>query len=65
MKKKIKDLTLKEAKTMCNKHLKTDGNGLYQCKICPYANVKEYRCKLDYNYLNEYGDEEIEVEDDE
>lgn len=64
MKKKIKDLTLKEVKTMCDKHLKKDENGLHQCKICPYANANEYHCKLDYNHLNEYGNEEIEVEDD-
>ena len=62
MKKKIKDLTLEQVKTMCDKHLKKDKNGLYQCEICPYA--KNYHCKLDYNYLNEYGNEEIEVEDD-
>lgn len=60
MKKKIKDLTLEEVKTLCDKHLKKDTNGLYQCAICPYA--KEYHCKLSYTYLNEYGDEEIEVD---
>ena len=61
MKKKIKNLTLDEAKTLCDKHLKQDANGLYQCESCPYA--KNYQCKLSYTYLNEYGDEEIEVED--
>ena len=64
MKKKIKDLTLEEIKKICGKHLKIDKNGLYQCEICPYANAKKYHCKFDYNYLNEYGNEEIEVEDD-
>ena len=63
MKKRIKDLTLEEAKTLCDKHLKQDKNGLYQCAICPYA--KGYHCKLSYTYLNEYGNEKIEVEDDE
>lgn len=65
MKKKIKDLTLEEAKTLCDKHLKQDENGFYYCATCPYANAKEYHCKLSYTYLNEYGNEEIEVEDDE
>lgn len=65
MKKKIKYLTLKEVKKLCDKYLKQDEYDLYQCHKCPYANVSSCHCKLSYTYLDEYGNEKIEVEDDE
>lgn len=55
MKKKIKDLTKEEVMTICEK---------YDCYKCPlYIGINIYKCKDER--LNKYGDEEIEVEDDE
>ena len=59
MKKKIKNLTLKQAKELCDKHLKQNENGLYKCNECPYHH--NYDCKLAYYYLDEYGDEVIDI----
>lgn len=53
MKKKIKDLTLEEVKEICSNNI---------CDYCPF-DLDELWCK--YNDLEHYGDEEIEVEDDE
>ena len=33
---KIKELTLEQAKLLCDKHMKII-NGLYQCDKCPYG----------------------------
>ena len=52
MKKKIKDLTIEELYKICSK---------YSCKDCP-LDIPQLWCK--YNDLDKYGDEEIEVEDD-
>lgn len=57
MKKKIKNLTLKEAKALCDKHLNQYAN--YRCNKCPYSTW--YDCKLDYNNLDDFGEEEVEV----
>ena len=57
MKKKIKNLTLKQAKALCDKYTEQNGNGL--CNECPYHH--DYDCKLDYNNLDEYGDEGVEL----
>lgn len=59
MKKKIKNLTLKQAKALCDKYTEHDEKGLYKCFKCPYHHV--YDCKLSYTYLDEYGDEEVEL----
>lgn len=59
MKKKIKDLTLKEAKALCEKHLNQYANGIYRCNECPYSTC--YDCKLVYNNLDDYGEEEVDV----
>lgn len=58
MKKKIKDLTLQEEKNICDKY-----NGENFCVGCPLDTKKEDYCKSDY--LDKYGDEEIEVDLDE
>ena len=57
MKKKIKNLTLKQAKALCDKYTSKNGNGL--CNNCPYHH--DYDWNLDYNNLDEYGDEEVEL----
>ena len=55
MKKKIKDLTDEEVIKIC---------GNYRCKECPLFTYKDWcRCKDDF--LGLYGEEEIEVEEDE
>ena len=59
MKKKIKNLTLKQAKELCDKHLKQDEKLLFKCNECPYHH--DYDCKLSMVYLDEYGDEEVEM----
>ena len=53
MKKKIKDLTMKEVYKICSK---------YSCKDCP-LDVPKLWCK--FHNLEQYGDEEVEVEDSE
>ena len=58
MKKKIKNLTLKQAKALCAKY--TSKNEI-RCNECPYHH--NYDCKLDYNNLDEYGDEEVDLEE--
>lgn len=58
MKKKIKDLTLLETKQICNKYSEE-----YCCANCPLDTRNEDYCKSDY--LDKYGDEEIEVDDNE
>ena len=57
MKKKIKNLTLKQAKALCDKYTAQNGNGL--CNECPYHH--DYDCKLSMVYLDEYGDEWVEL----
>lgn len=60
MKKKIKELTLEEAKKLCDKYHKQI-QGLFQCHECPYGDPKVYTCKLNKSDLDIYGDEEVEV----
>ena len=59
MKKKIKNLTLKQAKALCDKYTKQDEKLLYKCHECPYHH--DYVCKLSMIYLDEYGDEWVEL----
>ena len=54
MKKKIKDLTEEEVIKICDNH---------SCKRCPLFDYESCHCKT--NLLELYGEEEIEVEDDE
>lgn len=61
MKKKIKELTLEEAKKLCDKYHKQI-KGIWQCSSCPYGDPKVYTCKLISSNLDDYGEEEIEVE---
>ena len=58
-KKKIKNLTLNQAKKLCDKYVGEKGN--YGCNKCPYGEKKLCLCKLSISNLDEYGDEEIEV----
>lgn len=60
MNKKIKDLTLKEAKKLCDKYVGKEGN--YGCNKCPYGVKVLHLCKLSISNLDKYGEEEIEVE---
>lgn len=60
MKIKIKDLTLGQAKQLCDKHLKLI-EGLYQCDKCPYGAKRFAECKLDVHYLDEFGEDEVET----
>lgn len=53
MKKKIKDLTLKEAQTICLKR------GMGGCQKCPLYEI----CQCSFDYNNEDLDKEIEVEE--
>ena len=53
MKKKIKDLTLEEIKKICINH---------SCQFCP-LDINEFWCKN--NDLEHYGEQEIEVDEDE
>lgn len=64
MKVKIKDLTLGQAKQLCDKHLKNI-EGLWQCDKCPYGvkNPYECKCKLDTHYLDEFGEDEVEIDE--
>lgn len=64
MKIKIKDLTLCQAKQLCDKYSKQI-EGLWQCAKCPYG-VKTYcecKCKLDTTHLDEYGDDEVKQDE--
>ena len=58
MKKKIKDLTLEEVKDLCENSLDIP-SGMFKCNVCPYHH--NYDCKLDYNNLDDFGEEEVEV----
>ena len=64
MKVKIKDLTLSQAKQLCDKHLKQI-EGLWQCDKCPYGVKSPYdcKCKLDITFLDEFGDEEVKLDE--
>lgn len=62
MKVKIKDLTLGQAKQLCDKHLKQI-EGIWQCDKCPYGINTPYecKCKLATHYLDEFGEDEVEI----
>lgn len=60
LKKKIKALTLKQVSDLCKSHLHNK-EGRYSCSTCKYANANEFECKLDYNHLDKYGDEYVEI----
>lgn len=64
MKKKIKDLTLAEAKELCYAQPKLNDGGVlrHQCSKCKYVNCLG-GCKLDFYYIDEYGEEEVEIDD--
>jgi hypothetical protein len=55
MKKKLKDLTLKEVQQICNN--RPVGSGL--CQTCPLTDL----CRHTFNYEDEELDQEIEVEE--
>lgn len=55
--KKIKYLTLKDAKKLCDKYIGEEGN--YGCNKCPYGVKVLHECKLNFEHLDKYGDEEI------
>ena len=57
MKKKIKDLTLKEAQQICN----SKPLGFGHCATCPLNDL----CQSSFNYNDEDLEIEIEVEDNE
>ena len=57
MKKKIKNLTFKQAKALCDKYTEQNGNGLFN--ECPYHH--DWDGKLSTVYLDENGDEEVEL----
>lgn len=57
MKKKIRDLTLKEAQQICNSR----PFGLSHCDTCPLTDL----CQCSFNYDDEDLDKEIEVEENE
>lgn len=64
MKVKIKDLTLGQAKQLCDKHIKKV-DIFYQCDKCPFG-VKTYcecKCKLDTHYLDEFGEDEVDLDE--
>lgn len=67
MKKKIKDLSKKQIDTICKKYGKRDEKGLVHCNECPLSS--EYHCVCIKSqrrwFLKEYGNEEIEVDEDE
>ena len=54
MKKKIKDLTFKEAQQICNSR----PFGFSHCATCPLYDV----CQSSFNYYDEDLEKEIEVE---
>ena len=60
MKKKIKNLTLKQVKQLCESHFELTEDG-GNCDTCPYAGKFVTHCKLDYVHLDEYGEETVEV----
>lgn len=60
MKIKIKDLTLGQAKQLCDKHQKNI-EGIWQCDKCPYGVKRFAKCKLDVHYLDEFGEDEVET----
>lgn len=56
MKKKIKDLTIYEYKKCCD---------TYKCDDCPLFDKEKLDCRVSaYLFSQEYGEEEIEVEDE-
>lgn len=61
MKRKIKNLTLAQAKKLCEQYdKKVDGR--YQCDKCPFGDKYHHTCKLDYRCLDEYGEEKVDLE---
>ena len=54
---KIKGLTLEEAKKICDKYIIDDKK--CPCKECPYADHKYRYCKLNFEHLDDYGNEEV------
>lgn len=58
--KKIKNLTLKEAKKLCDQYVGEEEN--YGCNKCPYGVKVLHECKLSISNLDYYGDEKIEIE---
>ena len=56
MKKKIKNLTLKQVKQLCEKHFDSEKG----CYKCPFA-YDGWQCKLSYCHLDDYGDEVVEL----
>ncbi len=55
MKKKIRDLTLKEVQQICNSR----PLGFYHCDSCPLIDL----CQCSFNYDDEDLEQEIEVEE--
>lgn len=53
---KIKELTLEQAKLLCDKYFKKI-DGLYQCDKCPYGD--NGYCKLSISNLNRYGNRKV------
>ena len=60
MKKKIKNLTLKQVKELCEKHFDSDEFGKNGCYKCPFSTYSLH-CKLTYYLLDDYGDEVVEL----
>lgn len=61
MQRKIKNLTLMQVKKLCEQHNKII-DGKYQCDKCPFGDKYQVACKLDYHYLDEYGEEKVDLE---
>lgn len=59
---KIKELTLEQAKLLCDKYRKIIDE-LYQCPKCPYGNIENHECKLQFCYLEKYGNYKVRKKD--
>ena len=59
---KIKELTLEQAKLLCDKYRKIIDE-LYQCPKCPYGDKDRCECKLQFRYLEDYGNHKVRKKD--
>lgn len=57
MKKRIKDLTLEESNKICDKYK--------DCSVCVLGSLDLYRIDCKWLSLDGYGEQEIEVEENE
>lgn len=59
---RIKDLTLEQANSICNRHLSKYDENEYACKTCPLYLNDDWVCGKSIAYNNEkYGNKKVGV----